>query len=132
MDEKSVLGNNDIDDVRWLCSLTESELDLLIGLKSMVIMRAKKIGHEALAKKFDLRKLRALSFNFMEDLKRRLKDVPAASDFDCNLSKQNGCGSFGSMTVEELYPYICSDQRKRVADMFFEDMAPFQKQKTSN
>lgn len=35
-----------------------------MGLKSMVHMRAKKIGHEALAKKFDLRMLRELSMFF--------------------------------------------------------------------
>ncbi|KAI3461145.1 hypothetical protein Pfo_017808 [Paulownia fortunei] len=131
MDEKIVLGNNDIDDVRWLCSLTESELDLLMGLKHMVNMRAKKIGHEALAKKFDLRMLRALSFIFMEHLKGQLKDVPVTSGFECNLLKQNLSGSFGNMTVEDLYPYICSDKRKRI-DMFFGDVPPSQKQKTSN
>ncbi|KAK4408298.1 hypothetical protein Sango_0410800 [Sesamum angolense] len=73
MAEKSILGNNDIDDVRWLCSLTESELDLLMGLKNLVNMRAKKIGHEALAKKFDLRMMRALSVTFMKHLKEQLK-----------------------------------------------------------
>lgn len=36
MDEKAVLGNNDIDDIRWLSSLTDSELvsfafNLLLG-----------------------------------------------------------------------------------------------------
>ncbi|XP_020552654.1 uncharacterized protein LOC105170916 isoform X4 [Sesamum indicum] len=95
MAEKSILGNNDIDDVRWLCSLTESELDLLMGLKNLVNMRAKKIGHEALAKNFDLRMLRALSVTFMKHLKEQLKDVPATSGFDCNLLKQNLSSSLG-------------------------------------
>ncbi|XP_011090151.1 uncharacterized protein LOC105170916 isoform X2 [Sesamum indicum] len=105
MAEKSILGNNDIDDVRWLCSLTESELDLLMGLKNLVNMRAKKIGHEALAKNFDLRMLRALSMffyrtyqncvTFMKHLKEQLKDVPATSGFDCNLLKQNLSSSLG-------------------------------------
>ncbi|KAL6499644.1 hypothetical protein OROGR_027554 [Orobanche gracilis] len=126
---KKVLGNNDIDDVRWLCSLSESELDLLMGLKNMMNMRAKKIGHEVLAKKFDLRMLRALCFIFMEHLKGQLKDVPVASGFDCNLLKQNVADSFSSMTIEDLDPYICSDQRKRIADMFSEDMHPSRKQK---
>ncbi|KAG6428179.1 hypothetical protein SASPL_112430 [Salvia splendens] len=62
MDAKDVLGNNDIDDVRWLCSLTETELDLVIGLKNLVNMRANKIGHEDLAKKFDLHMLRTFTF----------------------------------------------------------------------
>ncbi|KAK4441428.1 hypothetical protein Salat_0477700 [Sesamum alatum] len=132
MAENSVLGNNDIDDVRWLCSLTESELDLLMGLKNLANMRAEKIGHEVLAKKFDLRMLRSLSVTFMKHLKEQLKDVPATSGFDCNLLKQNLSSSFGSMTVDELYPYICSDQRKRIADKFLQEMPPSQRQKTSN
>ncbi|XP_011090150.1 uncharacterized protein LOC105170916 isoform X1 [Sesamum indicum] len=142
MAEKSILGNNDIDDVRWLCSLTESELDLLMGLKNLVNMRAKKIGHEALAKNFDLRMLRALSMffyrtyqncvTFMKHLKEQLKDVPATSGFDCNLLKQNLSSSLGRMTIDELYPYICSDQRKRIADKFLQEMPPSQRQKTSN
>ncbi|EYU35926.1 hypothetical protein ABFS83_14G220600 [Erythranthe nasuta] len=132
MDKQIALGNNDIDDVRWLCSLTESELDLLMGLKHMANMRAQKIGHESLAKNFNLRMLRELSFIFMEHLKGQLKDVQEASAFDCNLSKQNVSASFASMTVEDLYPYICSDQNKRIAEMFFEDMPPSQKKKTNN
>ncbi|GFQ01217.1 hypothetical protein PHJA_002265600 [Phtheirospermum japonicum] len=117
MEAKTVLGNNNIDDVRWLCSLSEAELDLLIGLKTMVRMRAKKIGHEFLAKKFDLQMLRELSLVFMEHLKGQLKDVPAASGFDSNLLKRNVSDSFSSMTIEDLNPFICSDKRKRMADM---------------
>ncbi|XP_075520144.1 uncharacterized protein LOC142553636 isoform X2 [Primulina tabacum] len=113
----SVLGNNDIDDVRWLCSLTESELDLLMGLKNLVYLRAKKIGHEDIAKKFDLRMLRTLSFNFMENLEGRLKDLLGTTGFGSNISSQNLSGDFGSMTIEDLYPFICSDKRKRIADM---------------
>ncbi|XP_051120722.1 uncharacterized protein LOC127244293 [Andrographis paniculata] len=125
-----VLGNNDIDDVRWLCSLTDSELDLLMGLKTMMNMRAKQIGHEYLAKKFDLKMLRALSFIFMEHLKGLLKDVPAAADFHCNLLKESPSDSFSSMTVEDLYPYIHSDQKKRIADMFLQDMPPSRRSKS--
>ncbi|KAG5628694.1 hypothetical protein H5410_000411 [Solanum commersonii] len=60
-EQMAILGNNRIEDVRWLCSLTESELDLLIGLKVLIQQRAKKIGHKSLANKFDLKTLRALS-----------------------------------------------------------------------
>ncbi|KAL8500583.1 hypothetical protein ACS0TY_020241 [Phlomoides rotata] len=131
MDASTVLGNNDIDDVKWLCSLTEAELDLLMGIKNMVNLRAKKIGHDPLAKKFDLKMLRALSFSFMAHLKEQLKDLPVTSGFASSyLSKQNLSSSFASMAIEDLYPYICSDQRKRITDMFSEDMPPTQKQKT--
>ncbi|KAL2460015.1 Spc97/Spc98 family of spindle pole body (SBP) component [Abeliophyllum distichum] len=129
MDEQSILGNNHIEDVRWLCSLSESELDFLMGLKTLIHQRAKKIGHEALVKKFDLRTLRALGFVLMENLKGQLKDLSATSGFECNLLNHNLNGSFSSMTIEDLIPYICSDRRKRIADMFFQDTPPNQKQK---
>ncbi|XP_073024857.1 uncharacterized protein [Primulina eburnea] len=117
MYKQSVLGNNDVDDVRWLCSLTESELDLLTGLKNLVYLRAKKIGHEDIAKKFDLRMLRTLSFNFMENLEGRLKDLLGTTGFGSNILSQNLSGDFGNMTIEDLHPFICSDKRKRIADM---------------
>lgn len=37
---------------------------MLIGLKTLVIRRAKQINHEALSKKFDLKMLRALGMFF--------------------------------------------------------------------
>ncbi|XP_073269770.1 uncharacterized protein [Primulina huaijiensis] len=117
MYKQSVLENNDVDDVRWLCSLTESELDLLTGLKNLVYLRAKKIGHEDMAKKFDLRMLRTLSFNFMENLEGRLKDVLGTTGFGSNILSQNLSGDFGSMTIKDLYPFISSNKRKRIADM---------------
>ncbi|XP_042047431.1 uncharacterized protein LOC121793488 [Salvia splendens] len=126
MDAKDVLGNNDIDDVRWLCSLTESELDLLIGLKNLVNMRANKIGHEDLAKKFDLHMLRTFSFIFMEHLKGQQKDLPVASS---NLLKQSLSGSFASMTAEDLHLYLYKDYRKRHIYKFFQEMPPSQEQK---
>ncbi|RVW91667.1 hypothetical protein CK203_024252 [Vitis vinifera] len=60
MDIQLVLGSNRLEDVNWLCSLYDSELDMLISLKMMVLRRAKVIGHEDLAEKFDLKLLRAL------------------------------------------------------------------------
>ncbi|XP_073269769.1 uncharacterized protein [Primulina huaijiensis] len=123
MYKQSVLENNDVDDVRWLCSLTESELDLLTGLKNLVYLRAKKIGHEDMAKKFDLRMLRTLSFNFMENLEGRLKDVLGTTGFGSNILSQNLSGDFGSMTIKDLYPFISSNKRKRIADMFSLDMS---------
>ncbi|CAI9774512.1 unnamed protein product [Fraxinus pennsylvanica] len=131
MDVQSILGNNHIEDVRWLCSLSESELDFLTGLKTLIHQRAKKIGHEALVKKFDLRTLRALSFALMENLKGELKDLSATSGFKCNLLSYNLNG-ISSLTIEELIPFICSDKRKRISDMFSQDMPPSQKQKTGD
>ncbi|KAK3001414.1 hypothetical protein RJ639_020703 [Escallonia herrerae] len=64
MGEENFMKHIRIEDVRWLCSLSESELDLLISLKQMVLQRAKAIGHESLAKKFDLKMIRALGSVF--------------------------------------------------------------------
>ncbi|XP_075506363.1 uncharacterized protein LOC142543141 isoform X3 [Primulina tabacum] len=104
MDKQSVLGNNDIDDVRWLCSLTESELDLLVGLKNLVHLRAKKIGHEDLTEKFDLKMLRTLSFYFMENLEGRLKDLLGPTGFlrTCLQIKSRRPGTEGSLRLRRV------------------------------
>ncbi|KAG6781248.1 hypothetical protein POTOM_014139 [Populus tomentosa] len=59
------LVDNSPEDIRWLCNLSESELDMLIRLKSLVIHRAKVLGHDELAKKFDSPTLRAVGFIFI-------------------------------------------------------------------
>ncbi|CAN4089627.1 unnamed protein product [Withania somnifera] len=136
--QMAILGNNRIEDVRWLCSLTESELDLLIGLKVLIQQRTKKIGHESLASKFDLKTLRALSFMLMENLKGKLKDVSStrgtaesSSALDaCNLLNYDLDKTFANMGVEQLSSYICNDKRKRIMDMFSEDMSPNRKQRS--
>ncbi|CAL5431257.1 unnamed protein product [Camellia sinensis] len=46
--------------------LSQSLYDMLSSLKMLVLRRAKVIGHEALAKKFDLKMLRVLSGTFYE------------------------------------------------------------------
>ncbi|GMN58790.1 hypothetical protein TIFTF001_027897 [Ficus carica] len=61
MDEvQEILGNNSLEDVTWLCSLSESELDMLIGLKMLVVQRARTLGCEESSRKFDLKMLRSL------------------------------------------------------------------------
>ncbi|EPS64573.1 hypothetical protein M569_10210, partial [Genlisea aurea] len=57
-DERSILGDNDVDDVHWLCSLSESEIDLLIALKSVIKNCAEATGQHDLASKFNLRMVR--------------------------------------------------------------------------
>ncbi|KAL7225516.1 hypothetical protein ACSBR1_020813 [Camellia fascicularis] len=129
---EDLLPDNRIEDVCWLCSLSESELDMLSSLKMLVLRRAKVIGHEALAKKFDLKMLRVLSFILMEHLKGELKDssvipslVESSTFLDrCNLLNCNPKGSFGNMSIEELRAYVGSDKRKRMAELFSEDGAP--------
>ncbi|XP_075079078.1 uncharacterized protein LOC107771357 isoform X3 [Nicotiana tabacum] len=129
-----------IEDVRWLCSLTESEIDLLIGLKVLIQQRAKKIGHESLANKFDLKTLRALSFILMENLKGKLKDLSCIPGTDessanlgaCNLLNYDLDKTFANMEIEQLSSYICSDKRKRIMEMFSEDTSPNRKQRANS
>ncbi|GKV44282.1 hypothetical protein SLEP1_g51476 [Rubroshorea leprosula] len=67
MDEKeSIFGNNSIEDVSWLCSLSESALDMFLSLKMLVIQRVRVIVHDELAENFDLKMLRALGFILMD------------------------------------------------------------------
>ncbi|OVA05131.1 Spc97/Spc98 [Macleaya cordata] len=47
-----VIAKNKPEDVQWLSLLSDSELDLLISLKKLVIQRAKVVGHEGLAEKY--------------------------------------------------------------------------------
>ncbi|XP_035545367.1 uncharacterized protein LOC109004735 isoform X2 [Juglans regia] len=119
MDEvKDILGGNRLEDVTWLCSLSESELDMLISLKIMLIQRAKVIGHESLAENFDLKILRALGFILMEYLKGKGKDLslgpddPAAFMDHCKLLK---CNVEEIVSLEELKALIGPDSKNRLA-----------------
>ncbi|RZC74649.1 hypothetical protein C5167_050125 [Papaver somniferum] len=58
-------------DVLWLCLLPEKELDVLLLLKSLVVGRATYVGHEHIAKKFDLKKLRKLHCHLMDEFGTR-------------------------------------------------------------
>ncbi|KAA8546034.1 hypothetical protein F0562_020515 [Nyssa sinensis] len=138
MAKEDILGDNQIEDVRWLCSLSESELDMLISLKMMIIRRANIIGHDALAKKFDLKMLRALGFILMEYLKGQvedLADIPGLAESSalldgCNFLKRNLDNFFDTMNIEELRAYVGADNKKRIAELFCEDTTPKQKKRT--
>ncbi|XP_030476557.2 uncharacterized protein LOC115693658 [Syzygium oleosum] len=73
--EEDILGSNSVEDVAWLCSLSESELDLLMSLKALALQRARVIGREHLAERFDLKMLRAMGMILMEHLKGKVKDL---------------------------------------------------------
>ncbi|CAN0899572.1 hypothetical protein LINGRAHAP2_LOCUS20351 [Linum grandiflorum] len=102
-----LIENNRIDDVQWLCSLSESELDVLISLKKMVVRRAMAIGHEELAEKVGLKLLRALGLVVMEHFREKIKDLPPVPGLDkparyidcCNLLKSK-LGD--DLSIEEL------------------------------
>ncbi|XP_054791120.1 uncharacterized protein LOC129296563 [Prosopis cineraria] len=106
--------NDRPEDVSWLCSLSESEIDMLINLKLLILHRAKRIGHVQLAEKFDLKVLRAIAFILIEYLKEQLKDSsltldmvkPAAFLDACNFLR---CNHEGVMSVEDLSKNIGID-----------------------
>ncbi|XAR69563.1 hypothetical protein NMG60_11001202 [Bertholletia excelsa] len=131
MAKEDLLRGNRIEDVSWLCSLSESELDILISLKKLVLQRAKVIGHEALEKKFDLKMLRALGFILMEHLKGQLEEVsvfqglaePSSFLDQCNLLSSNDNNSCGLLSMEELRACLGTGLRKRIADIFCEEGA---------
>ncbi|KAI0511142.1 hypothetical protein KFK09_011766 [Dendrobium nobile] len=64
------------EEIEWLASLSEYELDFLISLKDLATTRAKNIGHTGLTQKFDLKVLRALAFVLLEYFKDRLRNTP--------------------------------------------------------
>ncbi|CAI0461457.1 unnamed protein product [Linum tenue] len=102
-----VIGNNRIEDVSWICSLSESELDLLISLKKLVILRAKAIGHVELAEKFDLKMLRAIGFVVMEHFRQKVKDLPPVPGMDETSAYLDGCNLLKSklgdnLSIEEM------------------------------
>lgn len=119
-----MLGNKRIEDVRWLCSLTESELDLLINLKKMIIRRASFIGHKSLAYKFDLKKLRDINFESMQVLKQQLGDIPQSCLDKSNLVKHEISEEFREMGMEELMMYIRPNRKKKIYKLFgIDDLA---------
>ncbi|XP_062233995.1 uncharacterized protein LOC133931181 isoform X2 [Phragmites australis] len=61
-------------DARWLETLSETELDLLISLKELAVTRATNAGHPKLADRFHLRTLRALGIVLLENFKGRLQE----------------------------------------------------------
>ncbi|XP_014492996.1 uncharacterized protein LOC106755368 [Vigna radiata var. radiata] len=106
-----------IEDVAWLCSLQESEIDMLVGLKLLIIQRAKMIGCKQMADKFNLKMIRAIALVLMEHLKSQIKEssvisnaVRSASILDaCNLLK---CSNEVNANIEELNTSLGADIQK--------------------
>ncbi|KAG7590844.1 hypothetical protein ISN44_As07g029540 [Arabidopsis suecica] len=122
MDELSqILKNNRTDDLTWFCSLSESELDLLISLKKLAIQRAKISGHQELADKFDLKLLRALGLVLMEYVRKRVQDDTCLTPSvvhqlrlldNCNLLKTH---EDDTVDMEEILTQICDYKSKKKA-----------------
>ncbi|KAF9689141.1 hypothetical protein SADUNF_Sadunf01G0060700 [Salix dunnii] len=131
---QDVLGNTSPEIIRWLCNLSESELDMLIRLKSLILHRAKVIGHDELAKNFDLPTLRAIGLLLMEYLKGKVKDLSQVQGLTklvafpecCNLLKGNP-GEDSSM--EELKACIGIDEGKRPTERPGEEATKLKKQR---
>lgn len=129
MDEEDILGRNRVEDASWLCYLSESELDLLIDLKMMVIHRANLIDCHSLVEKFDLKILRALGFILMEHYKENIKnmsDTPVLADIcasldRCNLLKEDDKDGSGFTSVGELKEFF-RKKKRRAAELYNEEV----------
>ncbi|KAL9245741.1 hypothetical protein vseg_019358 [Gypsophila vaccaria] len=73
-DKREFIVDNRREDVSWINSLSETEIDVLIGLKDIAIQRVKVIGHESLGNKFDLKTLRALSHVLTKHVSGQVSD----------------------------------------------------------
>ncbi|KAH0938780.1 hypothetical protein HID58_006241 [Brassica napus] len=118
MEELSeVLKNNRTQDISWLCSLSEPELDLLISLKKLAIHRAEITDHYELADYFDLKLLRALGLVLMEYVRKKDTSlVPSAvhqlMGLDkCNLLKTHVDDT--TIDIEEIVTGICKMKKKK-------------------
>ncbi|CAH2067989.1 unnamed protein product [Thlaspi arvense] len=114
-----ILKNNRTEDITWFCSLSESEVDLLISLKKLAIERAKRSDHEELAGQFDLKTLRALGLVVMEHVRKRVQVdtclVPCAVQQlkaldNCNLLKTH---VDDTIDTEEILTGICNVKVKK-------------------
>ncbi|XP_043701578.1 uncharacterized protein LOC122652018 [Telopea speciosissima] len=122
-DSDEIFGKNRPEDVCWLYSLSDSELDLLISLKMLAIHRAKIIGHEDLADKFDLKMLRALGYILMEYLNGCCKNSSATSSLTKSSALLDGSkllmnlkDSFAFVKSEDIRASIDTNSRKRTIE----------------
>ncbi|XP_068649382.1 uncharacterized protein [Aristolochia californica] len=108
MDHREEIGNCRPEDAAWLSTLSESEIDLLVSLKKLVIQRASVIGEEKLIENFDLRMLRSLGIVLIEVLKERLESKSLVSSMEAsrllnqlNLVASTPQGGFGSTSAAQ-------------------------------
>ncbi|KAJ6799049.1 uncharacterized protein M6B38_307625 [Iris pallida] len=90
--------NRQCEDMEWLSTLSEPELDFLISLKELATRRAKNVGYKDRDNKFDVRMLRALGFILLEYFKERVKGSSEIPDSDemLRLLRENGLSSLNS------------------------------------
>ncbi|XP_020219645.1 uncharacterized protein LOC109802611 [Cajanus cajan] len=103
-----------VEDVACLCSLSESEIDMLISLKLLIIRRAKMIGCKELANKFNLRMIRAIALVLIEHLKAEVKDsslIPNKVNSTAFLDASNllKCNNEVDANIDELSTCLDAD-----------------------
>ncbi|KAJ6846240.1 uncharacterized protein M6B38_279355 [Iris pallida] len=91
MEEKSG-DNRQREDMEWLSTLSEPELDFLISLKELATRRAKNVGYKDHENKFDVRMLRGLGFILLEYVKEQIKSSTEIPDSDEMLRLLNESG----------------------------------------
>ncbi|CAL5197017.1 unnamed protein product [Lathyrus oleraceus] len=93
-----------VQDVDWICSLSESEIDFMISLKLLITKRAERIGCKNLADRFDLKTIRAIE---VKETSLVPDSVKSTAFLDaCNILK---CSNVVSATIEELSKTVGAD-----------------------
>ncbi|KAI5440267.1 hypothetical protein KIW84_025551 [Lathyrus oleraceus] len=93
-----------VQDVDWICSLSESEIDFMISLKLLITKRAERIGCKNLADRFDLKTIRAIEVKETSLVPDTVKSTAFLDA--CNILK---CSNVVSATIEELSKTVGAD-----------------------
>ncbi|KAF4349733.1 hypothetical protein F8388_024455 [Cannabis sativa] len=117
--------------IEWL---ETSWQDMLISLKMLVLQRAKVLGHDQIAEKFDLKMLRALGLILMEYVKKKVNEKSLVSGLgesvafmdSCNLLK---CEVENILESEEIQISIAAKLKKRHANRKQKDAAENQRKR---
>ncbi|KAE9455885.1 hypothetical protein C3L33_12213, partial [Rhododendron williamsianum] len=126
MAKEDLLRDCRIEDVRWLCSLSESELLLWPSTYYCLLSLMTHSKLFCILRIICLFKILPMTgFILMEHLKGQLKDVSiipglaeSSSFLDgCNILNSKLSDTFSTMDIEELRSFVGTDQRKRLAEM---------------
>ncbi|KAJ3672269.1 hypothetical protein LUZ60_006990 [Juncus effusus] len=124
-----------VEDAAWLSSLSEPELDFLISLKELAMIRAKNAGHKDISDKFDIRMLRSLGTILLDHFKERAQNVPTSINSDLidklPLLSSHLTLSINNNNLEIEIPNFVTPNRKRMYQGLSEEGAQSsKKQKT--
>ncbi|KAI5381475.1 hypothetical protein KIW84_063988 [Lathyrus oleraceus] len=113
-----------VQDVDWICSLSESEIDFMISLKLLITKRAERIGCKNLADRFDLKTIRAIEVKETSLVPDTVKSTAFLDA--CNILK---CSNVVSATIEELSKTVGADIQPILTSKF--PLEPYKQKRTN-